>query len=300
MTRPIYGVCTQLGIDTTNPVAQRFMFQDCGLEMDEETIWAGGLPGTREKDIGRQRNGIRRVQGPLIFQPNALEMQKLLPWLLGGTPSGSTYPLAETIPDRYVTADRSNALFGGSDGKVFTYNNAKANRGTFEAGQGEPLKLTIDCVAADETVANNGTFPALSIDEATTPWMMFDAAITIGGVSYSSKEIRLTVDNHLDLDRFFNSPTLSTNANAKDRDIGVSLMLPYGDATAVYGSGNAGVAIVITFTNGLDVLTFTMSKVVFPRKGPHIRGREEVMVAVEGQARSNGATASLATTLTTS
>jgi hypothetical protein len=279
---------SQLGISASSPVDARFDFQSERLACAEDFLDGNGLRGTRERDISRVRRNVRRIGGQLALQPNAAELALLLPWALGADASGTTYALADTLPERYVSVDRV--------AKVFLYSGCKVDRATFRAGQGEALQLALDLVGQDETVGNAGTFPSLSIDVATGPFIFTDLALTIGGTTYNAKEFELTIDNKLDKQRFFNSATL-VSVVPTDREISLRTSLPYGDATTAYNSGPGGVAVVATFTNGTVSVAFSLVKVTFPRRSPHVPGRSEIMVPMEGTAYHSGSTNSLVVTL---
>lgn len=289
---PVQGYNAKLGIGTSATVDQPLDFLNESLALAEEFVDRNGLRGTRSHNIENMRAGLRRVGGSITLQPTAVEWSYLLPWILGANASGTTYALAETVPSRYVTVDRSD----GTDGKVFTYDGVKVNRAVIRGSQGQPLELTLELLGIDETVANAGTFPSLTLDTTTAPFMFHDLALTVGGTTYQSRELVLTVDNRLDGERFFNSQT-RTAIVATDREVSCELTLPYGDAEAAYNTGVAGVAVVGTFTNGTVSLAFSMTKVVFPRQSPTVQGRTEIMVPLRGVAKKSGSTLELVTTL---
>ncbi len=257
---PSYGYATQIGIGTTSTVDHRLDFQSESLAVAEDFVDTNGLRGTRSHSVERVRAGIRHIGGSISLQPTALELSHLLPWILGTDASGTTFALAETCQARYVSVDRV--------AKVFTYDNCRVNRATFRASQGSPLSVDLDVIGVDEAIANAASFPSLSIDLTTGPYMFHDCVLNIAGTGYSAKEVTIVIDNGLDSDRFFNSQTLSTAFNAKDRHISVSTSLPYGDAAAVYGSGAAGVAVNATFTNGGVSCLFGMAALAFPADAP--------------------------------
>lgn len=284
----VYGYASQLGIDDADPVTKRFDFHREGLVLDEMFKDTNGLRGTRSHDISRIRAANRRCGGPISLQPSAVELALLLPWILGANASGTTYALADTLPTRYVTIDRVI--------KVFKYTGVVVNRATFRASEGEPLSLDLDLVGIDETVANAGTFPSLSIDTTTQPFMFTDLAWTLAATGYSLKEFEMVIDNNIDTERFFNSQTLSA-AYPQDRTISFRTRVPAGDAIAAYNTGPTGVAVVGTFTNAATSLIFSMVKVTFPRKSPPVEGRSEIMLPLEGIAYSSSGTRELVTTL---
>lgn len=291
-----YSYATQLGIHTADPVTARFDFQRESLVQAVEHRDTNGLRGTRSHSVERNLESLKRVGGQIVLQPNVVELGLVLPWIFGTAGSGSgtvTYALADTIPTRYVAIDRV--------AKVFTYAGVGVDTATFSASQGEPLELSLDCFGQTETVGNAGTFPALSIDLTTKPWMFHNLVLSIASTTYNCRDFSCTVRNFIDSDRFFNSQTL-TAVSAMDREITISATLPYGDATAVYTSGMAagGVAAVATFTNSdSDVLTMTFVKVAAPSLSPVVEGpRSEVFLRFSGTAFKSSTTEPLVTTIT--
>lgn len=284
-----WGYASQLGISTSNPVDARFDFLSENLVCNEEFPDTGGLRGTRSHVVERVRQGIRHVGGGIVMQPTPVELAALLPWVLGGTPSGTTYPLADALTSRYVTVDRG--------AKVFTYNGCFIDSATFRASQGQPLQMSLNVVGSDETVGNAASFPSLSIDTTTNAFMFHDCVISIGGSNYAARDFEMTINNHVDRDRFFNAQVLSTATQAMDRNITCRFSLPYGDAAAAYASGAAGVAVTATFTNGAVSLLFSLVKVCFPRRSPMVGGRQEIMLPLDGVAYRSSSTLELVTTL---
>ena len=292
---PVYGFQGQLGIDTVNPVTKRFDFQSEALALAEHLIDANGLRGTRERDISRVRQGNRRCGGQIHLQPTSLELSNLLAWFLGGTPTGTgavSYPLADALSLYYITVDRG--------AKVFTYSGCAVDKATIRGRQGEPLDVLLDIVGQDETVGNSGSFPVLTIDHTTQPFIFTDLVLDVGGSPYTVKEFELIIDNMIDKERFYNSQTLSA-VIATDRLIHWNLNVPYGTASAIYGTGTSGAAALATFTGpGTEVLTFGSTKVAFPRESPSFTAaRGEVMLRVPGIAYADAANSnpSLTTTL---
>ena len=284
-----WGYVGQLGISASNPVDARYDFLSENLALSEEFIDTGGIRGTRSHVVERVRAGIRRVAGTITMQPTAVEWAALLPWILGANASGTTYALADALSSRYVTVDRG--------AKVFTYSGCFVDSATIRASQGQPVRLTLNIVGSDETVGNAASFPSLTIDTTTNAFMFHDCVISIASVTYSSRDFELTINNHIDRERFFNSQVLSTATQAMDRSISCRFSLPYGDAVAAYNTGSSGVAVTNTFTNGAVSLAFSLVKVCFPRRSPTWPGRAEVMLPLEGMAYRSGSTLELVTTL---
>lgn len=284
------GMLTKLGIDSANPVTKRFDFVRESLACREEFIDGNGLRGTLSHSIERVRQGRRRITGQLIMQPNAVEMALLLPWILGTAGAGSptvTYALSDSTLTRYVAIDR-NA------GNLFTYDTVAVNRAVFRSAEGQPLEVELDLIGKDETVS--GSFPAISIDTANGPFVFSDLVLTVNSATATPKSFELTIDNHIDPERFFNSLTLAS-AVKHDRTITFSTSLPWADFTALYNTGVGGVAASAVFTNSSAVLTMTIVKVALPRESPTIPGRSEVMLPLTGICYKSGSTEPLVTTL---
>ncbi len=290
----VAGYAAFLGIGATLPVTVAYDFQSEHIICDEHFIDTNGVRGTRSRAIERERQGNRKIHGPLELQPTALDLTTLLQWGLGGTPTGSptvTYPLGDILSTRFVVVDRV--------AKVFTYSGVACNKLVIKGNSGQPLHFTFDLIGMDESVGNAGSFPGgLVIDTTTQPFIFTDLVMTIAGTDYSIKDMTITVDNSIDSERFFNSQTL-VGPIAHDRHVMLSCALPYGAAYALYGASTVatGVACTATFTNGSSVLTLSMIKVAFPRQAPSVPGRVEVLLNLAGQAMKSGSTLELVTTL---
>lgn len=282
------GTFSQLGIHTADPVTARFDFLKGAIGKSENIVDANGIRGVRSRVVDRTRPGTYRIGGSISMEPNNAELVLLLPWILGGSPSGTAYPLADALSSRYITVDKIL--------KVPTYAGCFVDTATFRASTGSPLSVDLTIVGQTETLGNAGTFPSLSINSATTPWVFSDCVIVVGGVTVYPTEFTLTINNMITKDRFFNSLSLIAPV-AQDREIEFSTNISYGDSSTLYDSGNAGVTVTITLTNGTSILTFSLVKVVFPAKSPMVTGRSELFLPVEGMAYKSGSTMELVTTL---
>ncbi len=287
MPQADYGFATQLGFGTSSAATVRLDFLSEDLGLHEEFPYLGGLRGVRSRDVSRVKAGIRRCGGPISAQPSHTEISGLLPMILG---TGSV--LTDALPYYWWTADRVT--------KVPTYGPSLVNRATFHASQAGPLGVNLDIVACDESIGNAASFPSLTIDTASAPYMFWECVLTFNSVTYSTKQIEISIDNHLDTDRILNSQTLSTLFNAKDREVNFSTTLPYGEALAAYNTGPAGVTITAVFTcaSPSHTLTFSMVKSCVPRKPFGAKGREEIMVPLQGGCYQSGSTKELVVTLT--
>jgi hypothetical protein len=289
------GTLVKVGIDTSDPVTKMYDVQSESLAMNEEVINANGLRGTAAHSSERVRAGLQRIAGNLLFKPSSVELASLLAWFTGGTPSGTptvTYPLGENMTENFVTIDRQL--------KVFTYAGCKPDVTVIRGRKGEAIEIEMDLVGRTETVANAGTFPAITIDTTTYPFVFSDAAVTINGTASSkASEFTITYERQIDRERFFAGSNAMPTVENYDRRVMLEFMVPYGDHSAFYAAGFDvdGVAIVITLTNGSAVWTMTFASVIFPRISPVTPGREEIMMSIRGQAFKVGTTLEVVNTL---
>lgn len=282
------GFAAHLGIDTADPVTKEYEFLSESIALTEEFVMSEGIRGERSRPKEAVRQGTRRVGGSIRMRPTPVQLAALLPHVMGLAASGTTFALGDTFSDLYVTVDRV--------GKVFTYNGCKIDKAIFRGSAGQPLEMELQILGKDETVGNAGTFPSLTIDITTSMFMFSDLVLSIGGTAYEAFDFELEIDNMLDPDRVFNSLTRSS-IPVTDRAVRIGTNLPYGDATAAYNSGVAGVAVTATFTNGATSILFTLPAVLFPRESPTVQGKSEIRLPLRGEAKKSSSTKELTITL---
>ena len=290
-----YGPVTALGIDTANPVTKRFNFKTCTLGLEQEHVYAGGLMGTTAEASERVRGGNKKVSGQITAIPNPVELNLLLPWMLGGTPivgtpaGKTTFPLGETVPTRNITTDRGS--------KVLTHDNCVVSKWTLKSTQGGSLELSLDILGKDEAIGNSGTFPAIDIDRTEQDFLHSDLVISIDAVARTCPDIEIACDNMIDEQRFFNSDTWTVpitsgiNVARKGRKITVKTKVPFGDHASAYNLAVSGVVGNAKWTNGAVSLEIAMPAVQIPRKSPPIEGIDEVFLPLEGICRKIGSVA---------
>lgn len=299
MANEIMGVQCRLGVKeevtegTAVTVDSLLEVLSGDIALVETEHHAQGMAGSRSQFAARTRANIRRVSGSLALQPNAAEWALLLPWILGADASSTTYALAETLQPFTATIKRDN----GTDGKVPTYNGCKVSRAVISSEAGGPVNLQMDVEARDETLGNAGTFPSLTLNVATGPFIHADLSgsgtLTVAGTAFPAKRVSVSIDNFLDTERFVNSTTRS-GLVPKDRVITVEIAGPYGGKESLYPTAAtlaAGVAVVITYQNIVHAVSMSISlpKVHFARRSPPWAGREEVDLVFSGIARASSA-----------
>src|SRR5262249_50889055 len=148
-------------------------------------------------DIEGTRRSIARVSGGITFpRPTANEWADLKPWILWGT-------TLSAVPElRYVGIDRGD--------KVYVYDNVAGGTAPMSGTPGEPVSCEVSCVGIDETVGNSGTFPSLTYDRNSGPFIFSDLTTSIAGVGSAKwRSFTLTIQHIIDADRFLQSTRLT-------------------------------------------------------------------------------------------
>lgn len=283
------GTFNRLGWDddTTTATVEFEFLPGSTLGFNETFLDTEGIRGSRSHVIDRIRRTQGRVEGRLMFAPTPAELVTLLPMGYGGTPSGTSYPLAEAISLSNWIAVR--------DGTSYAYAGVGVDTMTISASVGGPMTVALDVIGKTET-ANSGTIGSNTIDASTGgPFVLSDLAVTVAATSYEVDAITITVQNRLEV-KYRNSVT-PTQILATDRVVTVDLDLSQGDAAALYGSSIAGVAVVATFTNGACSVAFTMSKVAAPKQPLPFGERGVLNLPWRGVAKKTGSTDELTTVL---
>jgi hypothetical protein len=282
------GVFNRLGYaasGVTTATAEFEFMEGSSLGLSENFIDTNQIRGTRSHSSERVRRGTRRVDGQINMAPTPVELATLLPLIFGGTPSGTSYPLGESLT--------LFNLFGVRDGTVYTYSDCVVSQATFTASEGGPMQLSVTLIGKDE--AASGSMGTAAIDLTTQPFVLMDAVVSVGGSNREVSSFQLSIDNAVEA-KFRNSATI-TQLKAMDRTVTVDLPFSLGTDGALYGSALAGVAVTVTLTNGGTSLAFSMTKVQAP-KNPLPFGQRGILdLPWRGTARKDGTTLELTTTL---
>lgn len=280
------GVFGKAGFGSSSTVDKFLEILSENVRLVRPILYNGGIVGSRSQPGERTREGQRSISGSVTCTPSPVELDALLPYIVGGSESTDVFPLAETLPAAYWAFDRHT--------KVYVYSGVKVSRATFSASRGGFLSLSLDLIGIDETEGNAGTFPAITVDLASQPYVMTDGALTVNSVVTQFDDWSLTIDNQLEVQHF--NSLAATRINETGREVSCGITVPHGDAAAAYGLAVGGVAISTVFTNGGRSITFSTSKVQVQKESPVISGRGEIFLAVNGIARKNGSTNELVVT----
>ncbi len=292
-------------VTSTPAVAtEEYEFLSESLASEREIVRNEGLRGTRLHPVERIRQGRMTPGGTIEMEPTYADLVNLLPRAIAAAVAGAgfnTYTVGDTALPYFQTIIYRVA-------SLFTYTQCKINRTTFRGSIGQPLKVSFEVEALNETKTDAGSFPVLTI-AANAPFIFTDSTaacvsqITLGGTAYQIQELECTVDWHLKTDRFMNSQT-RTDLVSLDLTIPTRFVVPFtSDTVALYDNAGAvsGIAAAANFTYlgagggaaGVN-LKFTFGNLVFPaRKSPVVPNRDEITMTLEGEARKTGATAPL-------
>ncbi len=246
-----------------------------------------GIRGTRQHIADDTRTGPTRVGGPLVIEPSPEDMAVLLPWLLGADASGTTYDLAETLQSFTFSVDRV--------AKVFVYGGCVIARASITGQVGSMLRWALDLIAQSETVNNAGTFPAITIN-ATTPYIISDMTLTLGGSSRQCNGFELVIDNGIVADRFMNSLNI-VDAPSEDQLIALTTTHPYTSTnTDLYAQALAGAAGTLALATAGYATSFAFGTLQVPRESPTVGSKAEIMLPLSMMARKTGSTPALRVT----
>jgi hypothetical protein len=258
-----------------------------------ELVQDEGLRGTRSRDVSRVAQGTIKVAGQVKLQPTPVELEALMPFILGTADSSGTYALNDTLTDMYWMIDRVN--------EVDTYL-LRVNKATFESSPGERLSVTLDLVGKTMTQAVAGSFPNTvpAIDATVRPYMFYDTSsgITIGGTTYSFDKFEFVIDNKI-TPTYMQGQT-ATDLEPTDRIITLAIQTKYTSTeSALFTAIRAGTAQTgsLSFTNGTNTFSLTFGKLLGTSKSVVIPGRQHIRLPLEYQVYSVGATKELVVTL---
>ena len=288
MTTATMGHATALAVDDALPFdvsSQPLSFLRESLRLQGSHIDPDGVRGTRSHISENVVEGLDDVSGSIVMYPTPDELDWLLPKILGTAPSGTTYVLAETVPEFFVQFDRTI--------NRFQYAGVKVARATFRSSEGQPLELTLDVVGKTETVSATA-HPALTLS-TQAPFVHHQAAVTLGGTGGRKvDDVVVVIDNGLLTDVYRNSQTRDVIPEG-DRIVTLDCTVPY-NATEedLYDQAVAGAAGIVAYTNGGLSLTFTFGALQVAPASPVIPGRTgELILPLSMTARKSGSTMEL-------
>lgn len=275
---------------TFDASSEIYDFHSESLAKHGRIVGARGITGSRSQLIGLTRLGSYAVGGRISMPTNPYDLDNWLPRILGGTATGDTFPLAESLPWFGVMFNRVTG--------TFVYEGCHVNRavwrGTAGPADGEPELieqiLEIYCLDEDATATYPSTPPTLSQGTNRKPYIMGDGTLTIDGTTYNFQEFVLVIDNVLH-PRWVNSLTPETLC-PQDRVVTLRVRTPFtADVfSGLYANASAitGVAASLAFTNGTVSTTFNFTNLQWADTSPVVPGKTEIPLYIDFVARSAG------------
>lgn len=263
-------------------------FKSESLAKQSTILNDSGMDGSASEHAELSRHGQSTVSGQITLDWSPTGGAVLLPLILGGTPSGTTFPLADTTPEAWqYQIDRAS--------EVFNYTDVRVNKGAWKGQSGGPVEVLLDLLGVDEVPigAGNGQAFVVPLDPG---YVFSDLAISVAGDVRSIFDIELAVDNKLTA-RYANSNVPTRIARSTKRQILVTFTTPFGpDEVELYNVSLAGIEVILTATNGNYSTVWTMGKVQFPAMSPVVAGQGEIPLKMTGVARMSGTTKELIVT----
>ena len=146
------GFASQLGWAASGTADTRFEFISESLRKTGSFHYSNGIQGSREYDGGRVVAGVNRVAGTIVMQPNPVELDALLPFILGADESTDVFDLADALQLRDIAIDRVT--------KVFTYAYCVCARAVFSVTSGGPCSCPWTSLGARKAWGTPAHFPA--------------------------------------------------------------------------------------------------------------------------------------------
>lgn len=286
------GWATQCAIDSALPFdtsSKPIELITSSLKQTASLIQSEGMRGTRSRYGDRVTQGQKSVAGDLVLNPTPVELDTLLPYILGANEATDVFSVADTLPSFYAMLDRVQ--------KLHTYAGLVVARAVFNFTANQLVRLTLSVVGTTETEANAGGFPSLTIDTGEA-YVMHQGVLTYDSVAREFNSATLTIDN-APLVLFRNKQEASA-ITPGDRIVTLDVELPYDDANQdIYTEQEAGTwaSGSLALTNGNQSLTFTLNSLRSEPGTPDIQARgQELVMPLSFRAYMTGSTREISVT----
>ena len=260
-----------LGVQhASNPATQEFDHFGCDINKRETLVKSDGMQGSRSPIGDGTQAGNYSVGGTVTIEPRADDLTFLFPYILGGTESTDSFPLADTVPELICTVDKGI--------KVYTYRGMKVNSATFRSSKGGnlSLELNLEGTLADSAGAA-GSFPSIAATvSAKLPFLHSESTITMTATSdvIPVDNVVISIGNNLNLDNFNNSQT-RTSIPEGPRTVTFGFDTEFGstEESKLIASAARGISGNIVYADGTDTLTFTFGILQKPETPIPVRGK---------------------------
>jgi len=283
------GAQSRLAMDPASPIdgsSEPYEFKSFGIKKLATIIGDEGIRGTRSHSKERTRGGIYTVGGTILMEPSPIDLDKLLPRILGAVEDSNTFALAEALPSFSVGVSLV--------ADAFEYTDCYVNRAIFRSSPGEILELELDIIGKTQI---DLVYPSLTLGVAANdaPYTHQEGVFTLNTSARDVISHEIVIDNFL-FARFTNSQT-ATSVTPQDRLITVKTVTPYtSDESNLYTQSTAGASGTVVFTNGGMSTTFTFANLQPPQDTPVVSGKTSIGLELTHVARRSGATKELVIT----
>lgn len=286
-----YGHQCAFCVDSVAPIDTSsipIIFDSFKDSSDYDITDENGITGTRSHGKERVREGAGKVGFDIGLSFTPTSMAFFLQYALGGTPSGTSYALAEALPSFVACADKK--------AKVITYTGCKVNKMTITGSKGSPMiKAAISVMGTGLSVGNAGTFPSLTTP-TDPPYQFWDAVLTLVSASRQMSDFTLEIDNMLQPNEA--NEQVASELNPTDRIITLKGTSPFNSTEiSLFNQSIDGAAGSLVFTNGNYSTTFDFANLKNKRLHPSIGGKtQRVPLNLDMQAFQSGSTKELVVT----
>lgn len=275
---------TRVGIGATSGSAatREVDFLACTIGKQGTHIQSEAIRGTRSYIGELVNDGVYTVGGQLTLHPRPLELDMILPFILGGNESTDTFPLAETLPEFGIDVYKV--------AQTCRYAGMKVNQATFRCAPNQPLVVELDVQGKTETTGVS--FPTLTNVSNVAPYVFSEMVLTLDSVAYNCFSVAIGINNNLMLDHHMNSQS-RTELPEQSRVITLqtSVQMTSTEASALYAGSVAGISGSVAFAKGNYALTFSFAKLQRPTQPVVIPQRNgEVVLDLSFVARKDAAT----------
>lgn len=249
-----------------------------------------GLRGVRNRFVNRVAQGLIPVAGSITAEPSPMEWDFWLQLITGGTKSGTSIPLADTLQPVAFASLRGP--------KWYQYDGCVCGSAEISsAGPGKKLSLNASILGQTET--ENGTsFPSVAYDTQDV-YMHHQLAVTLGGsvsggsltggTLYKPERASVKIDNAVQV-KYRNSQT-ATALVAGDRMVDVTLAIPFtSEEAALYQSCRSPFAASLVWTMGGYSLSMIFPALIAQTATPIVGGGvNEIVLELNCRAYKSGA-----------
>lgn len=257
------------------------------------------ITGDRDEHGERARKGPSLYYGTVTFGVSPAELAFWAPYWLGGTPSGTSYPLGNTLSPFGLYVDKVTTKYAFYDCYV-----DKALVVGKQGGPGGPpnfltLQLTIYALSYTNSPATTASASIATITGDYVPMVFEDGtgAITIQSSARETKQLAILHENFL-RQRYVNSlePAITYPVH---RRITLQTRHPFDTGTSALDDValSSSAAGSVAFSNGSVSATWNFTLLQLVSQTPVVAGKTEIDLVSNYVSRASGSTASYSMTI---